>query len=208
MRIQRMLPALALLLGAAALVTGCITIPTMADRVVELVTTGSTTEDFHASGVINTYADSKTINASDLDIARVLDDAGIDLSDATAITFSNLAWRVTAADASPARTLTGKVAVSCEGRPFADLVNPFSANAGAVTDWHVASLQAAGVAQVNTTLATVLQQVKNGQPVDATLTYAVSGTSAPVDVASDFHYELRLTVNIQGKVKTQMLTGR
>ena len=208
MRIRRLVPLFGLLLLAQLAAVSCITMPTIVDRTVELVTTGALTQDFHALGNINTYSDAQTIDLGSINLPKVIGDAGIDPSDVTAITLSNVAYRVSVADAASGRQITGKVQVNRTAQPAADLINPFQSGAGAVTGWKPASLSAAGVTQVNMLLAAMLTQLKGGAITDTHLTYTVSGTSTPLDVNSDFHWQLRLTINVQGKVKTKMLSGK
>jgi hypothetical protein len=210
MRNHRPIIVLALLLGAQFVLSGCITIPTMADRVVELVTTTSVADTLHASGSTNYILnDSGIFDVNSLGIAGILDDAGIDVSDVTGISLASVSYQVVTADVVASRNIAGTVKVSCAGGPIVDLVNPFNANAGAVTAPIPASLSAAGVTQINNLLAALLTAVKSGTGTvpNGNIIYTVNGTSTPSNQATDFYYVLKLTLNVQGTVKTKMLTG-
>lgn len=210
MRIHRFAPVLGVLLLVQVFAAGCLTIPTIADRVVELVSTQSVTEGFTADGTNNITVDQRTIDInSEVDIASALDDAGIDASNVTSITVASVAYRVTRGDTnSPARTIDGDVKVACQGNSSVGLIDNFSGAAGAPTGWIYPTLNPAGVAQINALLADLLTQVQGGATANSTLTYTINGVSSPTGVATDFDYELRLTINIVGTIKTKILTGK
>jgi hypothetical protein len=205
---------LATVLGVALLVpmftSGCLTTPTIADRVVDLVTTQSVTEGFTADGTNNITVDTKTIDINnEINISDALSNAGIDVSDVSSISVSNVAYRITRGDTNAAdRTIDGNVQVACQGHASVGLIDHFTGAAGAPTDWTYPVLNSAGVGQINALLADLLTQVKGGATANSTLTYTINGVSSPTSVATDFDYELRLTINIVGKVKTKILTGK
>lgn len=210
MRIYRPIATLALLLGAPFVLSGCLTIPTIADRVVELVTTTSASDTLHAQGSTNFILnDTGTFDVNSLDIAGILDDAGIDVSDVTGISLAGVSYQVITADADAARNINGTVKVACAGGPTVDLVNPFSGNAGAVTGEIPVSLVQAGKDQINGLLASLLTAIKTGPGTvpNGNIAYTINGASTPTSVATDFRYVLKLTLNVQGTVKTKMLTG-
>lgn len=210
MRIHRPILALALLLGAQFVLSGCLTIPTIADRVVELVTTTSVADTLHAVGSTNFILnDTGLFDVNSLGLAGILNDAGIDVSNVTGISLAGVSYQVITADANAARNINGTVKVSCAGGPTVDLVNPFSANAGAVTGEIPVSLSAAGVTQIDALLSQLLTAIKSGPGTvpNGFISYTINGASTPTSVATDFVYVLKLTLNVQGTVKTKMLTG-
>jgi hypothetical protein len=209
MRIHRMVTIAAVLLVAQVFGTGCVLVPTIKDRVVELVTGAQTAVPFHAQGSINAYSDSKTINLRDsVDVASVISDAGIDVSDVTSITLSGVAYRITVADPTAGRQITNaQVAVAVGGNSSANLVSSFTAKADAATGWITPALTAGGVTQLNNLLAAILAELKGGAPANEHITYTVTGNSTPSATPTNFQYELRISLSIVGKVKTKVLTG-
>lgn len=209
MSIRKIAPVLALLALAQLAGTGCIVLPTVADREVELVVSGQVTQAFTASGSVNSYSATRSFNLyTDGGIEQALSDAGVDVGKVTKVQLASLAYRVTAPEAG--RSITGTIAVAHGGAPK-DLVNPFGpVSVGAVTNWKYVKLETAGVTEINTVLAAILAKLQ-GTPqasgFDA-LTYTVAGTSSPASVSTGFTYELRLTLHISGKVKTQVVTGK
>ncbi len=201
---------LALLAAAPLALSGCITIPTVADRVVELVTTEAVSDTVHAYGNTNTIVNTGGLDVNSIDVVPILADAGIDASELSSITVANLAYRVVTPDTVASRHLSGTITVSAGGGPSTDLVNPFEVDAGAVTGWITVPMQHAGITQMNHLLAELLAVVKagGGTVPNGILLYSVSGTSSPASTTTDFRYELRLTVNISGNVRTKVLTGR
>jgi hypothetical protein len=220
MRIQRIALAAALLLAAQLLTTssGCITVPKLVDRTVQLVASGSVTVPFHAGsqptgpGIINTFSDTKTIDIkSEVDLASVLSDAGLDVSDVKDVTLAGISYRVTKADPNAARKINGdvQVTVTAATNVATDLIKGFSANAGATTGWITPTLNKPGVDELNTLMKKILANLKGGAAVDEHLKYSIiNGTSTPLNIASDFDYELRLTLNIVGTVKTKIVAGK
>jgi hypothetical protein len=82
MRRFRFWPQLALVVAIAAMNAGCVLIPEIKDRVVELAVAGTTSKVFtvqrNGTTLDETY---DTIDLStDLDLGKVLSDAGIDVS--------------------------------------------------------------------------------------------------------------------------------
>jgi hypothetical protein len=205
MRNHRFLATTTLALLALTAGTGCMLFPQLKDKVVDLVTSGSVTAGFQARGSTDVYSETKTIDIRDsLDVAQVLDDAGIDVADVKSITLGGVSYRITKAQAG--RTITdGTITVQRSGGAEADLVGSFTADAGAVTGWITPTLTAAGVTQLNDLLADVLAELQGGAPANEVITYSVSGTSNPTGTDTDFDYQLRLTISIVGKVKTKWL---
>ncbi len=209
MRIHRIGLIAALLLATQLLGTGCILIPKIADRVVSLVTGGSIIVPLHAGGTTNLSADAKTINLRDsLDIAAVLKNAGVDADSVTSITVQSVQWRIVTPDPTAGRTINGTILVGtgAQGASSA-LITNFSGSATAVTGWQTATLNSAGMSQLNLLLAAILTELHGGAMADERISYAESGSSSPTSVNTNFDYEVKLTLSIVGKVKTKVLTG-
>jgi hypothetical protein len=207
MRARKVLSLAVLALTAQVMASGCLLFPELKDKVVELATSGTVTADFHAQGVINSYTEIKTIDIRDsIDIAQVLDDAGIDVADVKSVTLGGVAYRITGADPTTGRQITnGSITVQRQGGLAEDLVANFTANADAVTGWITPTLDPAGVTELNNLLADILTELQGGAAANEVITYTVSGNSVPVDVSSDFTYQLRLTISVVGEVKVKTL---
>lgn len=190
----------------AALFTGCILIPQIKDRVVDLATSGQAVAGFHATGSTNVYSETETYDLrSEVDIRDLVDKAGIDVSDVKSITLGGVSYRVTVPDANAARKITnGAVTIACQGNPDAAFIDNFTVNAGAATDWMTPTLNSAGVAQVNALLASILTELHGGALANESVKFTVNGTSSPAG-NTDFKYEIRLTLSIVGSIKTKVI---
>lgn len=197
-----------LALALSTLGSGCPVIPQIKDRIVELAVGGSTIAEFVASGVINTYDDTKTVDLHDgLDLAQIIDDAGVDVSDVESVKLSGVSDRVTVPDPNPGRTIAnGTVTIQRAGGAVTPLVTGFNVNVNSVTSFQTATLDPAGVAVLNALLADLLAEVKTGTPASNTMvTYHVSGQSQPTGVETNFTWELKVDVSILGTVKVKVL---
>jgi hypothetical protein len=209
MRNPRIALTAALLLAAPLFTSGCITTPSIKDRVVDLVASSSASDTLHALGATNTLtASPKTIDlGASLDVGQALSDAGLDISNVKSITLSAVSYRVFIPDPTAGRTITnGNVTIAVGAGSSNPLLVNFSGKADAVTGWITPTLGATAVGQLNTLLAGWLAELKGGAPVNKNLTYSVSGTSAPTSTPTNFYYELKLTVSIVGTVKVKILS--
>lgn len=202
MRQFRFWPQMALVAALAALNGGCLLIPQLKDRVVELAVTGSTTVEFHASGLINSFDETRSLDLRDeVDLQQILDDAGIDVTNVTNIALSGVAYRISVADPEASREIVnGTVKVTRSGGSEQTLVTAFNAAAGAVTDFTTATLDANGVTQLNNLLDEWLTELKGGAPANTAFSYHVSGDSFPSNVNTDFYWEVKVTISITGTV--------
>jgi len=206
MRRFRFWPQMALVTALAVMNGGCLLIPQLKDRVVELAVTGATVVEFHASGLINTFDEVKTIDLRDsVDLAGILDDAGIDVSNVTNISLSGVAYRISVADLEPSREIVnGTVTVTRGGGTEQTLVTAFNAAAGSVTDFTTATLNAAGVTQLNNLLDEWLAELQGGAPANTVFSYHVSGDSSPSAVNTDFYWQIKITISITGTVEVSV----
>ncbi|HVP14116.1 MAG TPA: hypothetical protein VMS88_01155 [Terriglobales bacterium] len=198
------IPAASALLAVVA--SGCLVVPQIKDKVIDLVTGSEVIAPFTTFGSTDIFTQTATVDLRDfLDIAGILDNAGIDVSDVKSITVSGVSYRIIRAEAG--RTITsGDVLVGVSGAaPTDTLIADFSGSAAAVTDWIYPRLGVAGVTQLNDLLAGIVHELKTGTPVDQRVSYTVHGVSTPVGVDTNFDYEIRLTVSIVGTVKTKWL---
>lgn len=202
---------LVLMASLALLVSSCIAIPEVVDRVVELVVSGSISEEFHATGIINTHTDfdSVTVDLTDVvDMEQMLDDAGIEPSDADSILLLGAEYRCTVPDPTGTRAIeNGNVTIQRDGGVETPLITDFSVLVNTVTAYQEAPLDPAGVAVLNEVLADLLVWVQGDIPPQSlTVTYRVSGDSDPPGVTTDFKWELVLHFNIVGSIEIEMIS--
>jgi hypothetical protein len=198
-------PQLAAVVALGVLNGGCILIPEIKDRIVELALTGDTVVEFHATGSSGVIDELKTINLRDsVDLVKILDDAGVDVNDVTNIALSGVAYRVSVADANPSKQIAGgSVTIARGGGSAQPLVTSFTAGAGAVSNFTTAPLDAAGVTIINALLTDWLTEVQGGAPAVTTITYHATGTTTPAP-STDFYWQLKITLAVTGKVKVSV----
>jgi len=209
MRRFRFWPRMALVFAVGVMHGGCILIPEIKDRIVELALTGTTTQSFVASGVVNVYADSITVDlGSEIDLATILADARVDPSDVSQIMLSGVSYRVVVPDPNPGRHIDGDIYVHRQGLTEHALVTGLSEDVNAVTGFKTATLDANGVADLNNLLAELLEELKSGGaiPANKIVTFAAYGTSSPTDASTSFTWELKITVGVVGTVQVSVPT--
>ena len=174
----------------------------MEDKIVDLIITGSAETEFEATGQVNVYDETKTVNVkAELDLAGLLADNGIDPMDLSedAVKLSKIYYKVVTPEAG--RSIQNGVLELTRGAVTGILVSGFNADMGAVTDWIEITdlLGVNGVAMLNAFLREcVLELQGRGLPVDGTFTYHVSGTSNPQNDPSNFVWAVK--IQFQGKV--------
>jgi len=200
------------LVAFLAMGSSCPLIPKLEDRVVELAARGHTSVQFHAQGLINTIDITQTVNVdTDLDLAGVLTDAGIDASDVKDVKVSGVSYRVVQQDPSIDRQIQGGTVKIGRGTgPVAaatPLVTNFNEGVNFVTSFKQAPLDPAGVALINALLADVLAKAKGDIVAvpNPDITYRIQGQSIPVDENTDFIWEIKLDVSVVGTIKVQVL---
>ena len=206
MRIHRIGLVTGLLLAAQLAGSGCIMIPKIEKRNVRLAVSQAATVPLHASGSSNMISGSSQVNLRDsLNFARAIQDAGINVSKVDTIVVTKIEYRVAQKDATPGRAISSAlVNIGVSGGSSTPLITSFSHAADVVTPWTRADLNAAGTAQINTMLAAVLRELKGGPAANENITCTLSGQSLPINVATNFWYEIRLTFSISGTVETDV----
>lgn len=211
MRTHSKFKTLALALPLALVGSGCILIPEIEERIVELAVGHSIIVPFTSLGETNVHDDTETINvALDVSLDEILADNGISASDVKDVKLAGVAYRVTRGEAG--RTITGGT-VEFRRHPsatpagtFIPLVTSFSADAGAPTGWITVPLNSAGVTDINVLLADLLDEAKgNGAATNTWVTYHVNGVSNPAADPTDFTWEIRLSLTIVGAFKTDIV---
>jgi hypothetical protein len=198
------------LLGAVILLgAGCFPIPSIKEKVVELVATSSVAADFVAQGSVNALQDTITVALDDsLDLAGLLGDAGIDSNEVVSISFAGASYEVLVPDTVPSRTIeNGTITVQREGAAAAtDLITDLSVPVAVTGYEETVVMEAAGVAVIDGVLQDLLLAFKAGTTVpDAEMTFTVSGESHPIDQASDFRWRLKLYVCVVGQLKMDLI---
>lgn len=203
MRYRSTLAALALVMLTAQ---GCLLIPEIEKRVVELAVGGSATQEFVASGELNVHDQRDTVDlATVIDLPQLLDDAGIDISDVEDIKLAGVFYRVTQQDPTANREIqNGTVTIQRGlGGTETSLVSNFNVavNDPANATFQPGNLASPGVALVNQLLTDMLTAVKAGLPLpNSILITHVNGASSPANVETNFKYELRMDLSIVGTV--------
>ncbi len=219
MRKHSYLKTVALALPLAGAIGGCILVPEIEKRVVELAVGHSVVVPFVASGSINYHNDAKTVDVSgNVDLPSILSDNGLSADKVSVVKLAGVSYRVTKAQAL--RTVTGGTVEILRGSNpsptlptgapptagYTPLVTAFNASAAATTGWITVPLDPAGVTAVNGLLSALLTEAKGGGVVaDKYLTYHVYGVSAPTGIATDFTWEFKLDLTIVGTFETDIV---
>ncbi len=219
MRTHSKWKTLALALPLAVAANGCILIPEIEERIVELAIGHSVVVPFTASGEQNFHDKANTVDATGgVNLKDVFDDNGLDASDVKNVKLAGVAYRVTQAEAG--RSITGgKVEFQRGSNPsptpptgapptsgYTQLVTSFNASAASVTDWITVPLDAAGVTAINALLGELLTEAKGGAAVtNKYLTYHVYGASVPSNVNTNFKWEFRISLTIVGTITTDIV---
>ena len=204
------LPA-ALVLGVSLLGSGCLLIPEIKEKIVELAVSGSTSAEFLADGLetdgVNEVDVVSIGDGTELDLRRILADAGVDVSDVVNVKVEKVEYAITRADPYAGRTVQGNLTVQRLGGTEQPLITGFVTNVDAVTGYQAASLQAAGVDELNQALASVLAQLQAGGTPTESATFRVTGTTTPgVDPlrSTNFQYSVKLTVSMVGTIRVDV----
>jgi hypothetical protein len=205
------LPTLVLALGLMN--GGCMLIPEIKDRIVELAVGGATQVEFVSSGTLNTFNETSTLDVlSGFNLAQILNDAGIEVSNVTNIRISGVDYRVTIPDPDATREIVnGTVTTNRNGSGALPLVSNFSAGAGATSDWQPAPLDPGGAAvtDLNAMLQSILDALKLGTSPPSnltTITYHITGQSLPGNVPTNFTWQMKVKLTITGTVTVSVPT--
>ena len=210
-----------LVVAGAAIVTsmglmgsGCPLIPSVEEKIIELAVGSTVILPFEARGSINVYQQTECFDFGDeIDLESILDDAGVDVTDVKEIKLMGVSQRTARAQAG--RTIEDAVIKIWRGGctpgegegaaapdAAATLVADFDGSAGAVNDFQTVDLESAGVDLINAILADLLAEVQ-GVPTGNPLSGGVNivGNSEPMDVTTDFDWEIKIDIGILGTVE-------
>jgi hypothetical protein len=199
---------MALVLALAVMNGGCLLIPQLKDRLVELAVSGTTSVLFTVSGSATSADETQPVDVgAKLNLQQILDDAGIDVSQVTHVGLSGVAYRIVRADADASREITsGTITIRRGTGAVANLVTGFSAAPGAVSDFQNVTLDAAGVAAVNTLLADILAALPNA-PANPSVTFHLTGTMTSTSgTPADFDIEIKITIGVTGTITVSVPT--
>ena len=203
----------AFVLALAGLNGGCMLVPEIKDRIVELAVGGATAVEFVSSGSLNSFNETSTIDVLDgFNLAQILDEAGIDVSSVTNIKIAGVDYRVTVPDPDATREIVnGTVTTARNGSGPLALLSSFNTGAGAVSDWQPAPLDpnGAAVADLNAMLKSILDALKQGTspPSSQTkITYHITGQSLPGNVPTNFTWQMKVKITITGTVTVSVPT--
>ncbi len=187
----------------------CPSIPTVEEKAVELAMGASATVRFEARGLENVFGELQTIDLVEgIDLRKLLDDAGVDVSDVISISLYGVSYRVVKPDPTADRAiLNGQVMVGRGSTPDLYLIQNFNESpVNAVVSWKPAELHPDGVDLINGILEEYLNAIRHGTPLPTgQLSCLPSGLSTPANVSTDFDWELKLDINVVGTIRVQVL---
>lgn len=198
-----------LLVAASIAGNGCILIPEIKDRIVQLAAGGTTTALFDAAGMLNTFDKTSSVDiGAEVDLAKILDDAGIDVADVKGIKVSGISYRVSRLDPDATREIQGgTVTVQRPGVTVSDVpvITSFNETVNTVVNFKTAPVDPAGIALINGLLTDMLTSVQSGTAlVNPVLTYHINGVSSPTGVTSNFEWQIKVNVSILGEVSVSV----
>ncbi|MCA9757319.1 MAG: hypothetical protein KDA27_16055 [Candidatus Eisenbacteria bacterium] len=205
---KMILPLAALCVGNLLLSgSGCPLIPSIEEKTVELAVGSSLTLEFHAEGTENVLGGTDSFELDDeIDLAQVVEDAGVDISDVHDIAFVGLAYRVTNPDPNPNRRIEQvDISIARNGGANLEIVSGFEDGAGSAYDFRTLDLSGAdadaAVDMINGMLDDLLLEAQGGTPqapLAGSSTW--SGVSSPTGENTNFDWEIRLDISIVGEV--------
>jgi hypothetical protein len=200
---------LGVLLAAASIAgNGCILLPEIKDKVVQLAVGGTTSAEFVAAGLINTFDQRDTVNIDqEVNLTKILSDAGIDVSGVKDIKVSGISYRVVKPDPVANRQIQGgtvtaqRLGVTGE----VPVVTSFTETVNSVVSYKTAPVDPAGVGLMNGVLTDLLTSAQNGTAmVNPVIVFHINGVSSPTNQVSDFTWEIKLNVSVLGEVKVSI----
>jgi hypothetical protein len=203
MRRTTALKTLALALPMALAMNGCILIPEIEDRTVELAIGASTSAEFHSAGATTSLSDTKTVDIKlDVNLSDILADNGIDATDVKDVKLAGLSYKIVVPQTG--QSISGGTLVARRGAGAdTTIASGVTADASSATGFITIPLNADGVKFINNLLYDLLREAQGGPAATNTvITYTVTGTSA---VAPDFTWAFKLDVSVVGSFKTTVV---
>ena len=108
MRINRLQQVLALVLVVLTVEGGCIILPELESKIVELVASGAACQTLDASGVINDHDDRDFFDIKvGVNFQEIADAAGVSLDDIDMVYVSGVTYKTTKPDSTTTRMIVG-----------------------------------------------------------------------------------------------------
>jgi hypothetical protein len=210
MHARSWLQPLALVLIASVAGSGCLLIPEVQKKTIDLAAGASTTIEFPVSGTIQSGTLDKTVDLTDLDLATVLSDAGIDVSNVKDVKLAGVEYRVSAADPVPSRQVQiNDITIQVGTQAAQKLVaSSFTDDVSSVYGFKLAPIDvasSAAVGEINGLLDNLLDNLKGGAPLNTSLRCTMSAASIPANASMDFTLELRLKVSVVGTMEVTVV---
>jgi len=218
MRKNWLFSLLALGLTALTVQGGCVIIPEVKTKIVELVASGTACDTLDTTGDLNMHDDFDVADLSNLDIQQILEDAGIDVSDVDSVAVFGITYKTTQPDSRSDREIVnGNVTVTrgsynsgtqvfTPSTGAVDVITNFNVLVNSVTTDQTAPVSAGGIALLNQILNDLLNEAKGLGPASNTaIQYHVTGVSNPQGIATDFKWRICVKINIKGKVEVDVV---
>lgn len=219
MRISRLQQVLALALVVLTAEGGCIILPEVKSKIVELVASATACDTLDASGLINNLYDEKgsfDIKAG-VDFQEIADAAGVSLDDIDTVYVSGVTYMVTEPDPEPTREISnGNVTVQRGNLvgttftgvgPVQTIITNFSVVVNTVTTDTTAPVDAAGIQLIEQLVNECLKEAKGtGPPVTNTaIEYTLSGQSLPQDDNTSFMWRICVSLNMPAPTEVDVI---
>lgn len=219
MRRNWLLSLLALSLTALTVQGGCVILPEVKTKIVELVASGVACDTLTSLGEINNHDDFDVVDFKyGIDIQQALEDAGIDVSEVTEVAVWGVTYKTTQPDPNGAREIVNGTVTVQRGsyNPISDtftpsgaeveLISNFNVVVNSVTSDQTAPVSADGITLINQILNDCLNEAKGLGPAPNTaIQYHVTGQSLPMDVPTDFKWRICVKVNMKGNVEVDVV---
>ena len=188
---------------------GCVLTPEIKEKIIQLAIGGAVSDTLDAGGSLNVHDDRDTIDVrAGLDLAKLLDDAGVDVADVKDIKVSGISYRTVVFDTEPTRTIVnGNVTAERIGvTGEVPIITSFTQIVNDAVSFQTAPVSAGGITILNDLLTDLLEEVRIGFPASNTkIAYHVTGNSTPTGIPTAFQWELKVQVSIVGEVKVDVV---
>ena len=217
MRLSRLQQALALVLVMLTVEGGCVILPEVKSKIVELVASGTACDTLEAIGIINDHDDRSSFDIKDgIDIQQLAEDAGIDLDLVDSVFVSGVTYKTTMPDPDPGREIVnGNVTVqrgNIVGGNFTgvgsavNIITGFNVLVNSVTTDTTAPVTPAGIQLIQQLLNECLQEAKGGPPaLNTAIEYHVTGQSLPQNIATNFKWQICVSLNMKAPTEVDVI---
>lgn len=217
MRFSRLQQALALVLVVLTVQGGCVIIPEVKSKIVELVASGTACDTLDAIGILNNHDDTDFFDIKDgINIQEIAEDAGIDLDNVDSVYISGVTYKTTQLDPEPNREIVnGTVTVqrgTIVGGSFVasgsevPIIENFNVMVNSVTTDQTAPLTAAGIQLIQQLLNECLTEAKGGpDALNTAIQYHVTGVSNPQGIQTNFRWRICVSMNMAAPTEVDVI---